>query len=191
MHCSTLALLIFLLLSSCASSPPAPPEDVAQQILVALEDDQPAQAERLFAQIADQREHREKVYPVIYDAAGEHFSAGDVESATRLLRFMSDVYPDARSVDEALLYALFLERAEQAKPQAALLEEIESTLARLQSGPGDAAPIVDLVATQHAIDIDRLPDARLSFERFLANWDGSEGELITYVEDIDRYLASH
>jgi hypothetical protein len=41
------------------------------------------------------------------------------------------------------------------------------------------------------IDRGDLAGARAAFERFVLRWNGQPEALAVYVEDVDRYLASH
>jgi len=179
------------LFASCASTSPAgTPDKVATEIVNALDDGRVDDAANLFEDVSKSEEYRQKIYPLIYDAAQDRYVRGDAAGAAGLLRFMSQEYPNADAVQRALLYSLFQLRGQQQTPSPELLEEMGAALkaVRAQSHP----PVwTDLVATQLLIDEGRLNEALDTFERFAGRWDGQPEAIAVYVEDIERYLASH
>ena len=188
----TLALAcVPILVASCTSTrAPASPDRLASQILIAIEDGRQNDAFDLFNDVAESEVHRQRIYPVLYQAAQDYYMRGEAAESTALLRFMASEYPEATAVDEALLYSLFLLRATEEEASPALVAEMEEALDEVRSLP--YVPLwVDLVATQSLIDRNRLADARLSFQRFAGSWDGQPESIAIFVEDIDRYLASH
>lgn len=188
----TLSLSLALaLLASCAATPAGPPDQVASEILIALEAGETDKAGDLFEPVEDESSYREKIYPVVYDAAQMRYEQGEFETSVTMLRFLAQHYPDANAVREALLYGLFLERASQSTPDPQLLDEIEGTLAELQDASSSLPVWVDLVATQSHIDHGRLAEAEEAFIRFRQSWDGMPAALALYVNDLERYLASH
>ncbi len=179
--------VLLLLLTACMATPLGPPRQIGSEIVVALDAGNEDQAVDLFSRATKTGGARDLLYPVLFDDARGRYEAGEAEGAARILRFMRDRYPDARAVREALVYALFLERSNQAGPAP----ELSAQLARELEAVDGRSPWVDLVRTQHSIDRGSTDDARVSFERFVSRWDGEPAQLMPYVEDLDRYLASH
>jgi outer membrane protein assembly factor BamD (BamD/ComL family) len=182
---------IALVALACAAPQAGPPEDLAHEIIADIDAGRAGDAAERFARVDDEAVYRERIYPIVYDAAQERWAAGDAASAADLLRFLVHGYPSASSARQAFLYCLFVERAAQQKPEKELVDEIGSQLVALRERTATPPPWADLVATQHAIDEGRLAEARSSFDRFLAVWPGEPQELLIYVEDIDRYLSTH
>jgi hypothetical protein len=177
-----------LALAACQTVSP-PPDQVGQEIVTALEEGRSGPAARAFEAVEDEGEYRELIYPVLYDAARRHYTAGELEPALEILRFMEPRYPEGSSVRLALAYSLFLQYSQ--KPSEGLRRELDGVLAELRSRDVTLPAWVDLFETQVAIDDGRLDAADESFEKFLASWDGSPASLAVYVEDVGRYLASH
>ena len=188
----TTVLVTLPLFVSCASTskPSGSPDKVATEIVNALDDGRVDDAASLFENVSKSEEYRQKIYPLIYEAAQDRYVRGDAAGATALLSFMAEEYPDADAVQRALLYSLFLLRGQQDTASSELLEQMERSVSavRAQSRP---PAWVDLVATQLLIDQGRLGDALDTFERFAGSWDGQPEAIAIYVEDIERYLASH
>src|SRR5262249_58816101 len=107
--------------------------------------------------------------------------------------FMSAHYPQSIAVRQALVYALFVERAGSEQPAAELVQAFGKALAGLPKDAGDTAPWLELARAQQAIDSGDLTVAREAFARFNSAKKEKEAapELTVYVEDIDRYLRSH
>jgi len=184
------ALLLALPLLACAcatTSSSGPPAEVADQIVLAIESDQDARAGELFARSA--ADDRESMYPTLYQAAQTRYEAGDNAGALELLRFMADNYPDAVSVRQALLYALFVERG--TTQTATWSGEADRTLAELRAGGASLPQWVDLCEAQLRADQDRPAEARKAFAAFRQGWDGNPPELAVYIDDLERYLNSH
>ena len=179
-----------LVLSGCATTPSGSPDQVATDIVMALETSDWDRADDLFAPVSQSPEYRERIYPVLYDAAASHYANGETQLAAPILRFGRTHYPDAVALREALLYCLFIERSQANQANEAQMAEMEDLLVELDER-GHTPAWADLVRTQLAVDRGRLPDARESFDRFLAGWNGQPNSLLVYVEDVDRYLASH
>jgi hypothetical protein len=184
-------LLALPLAAGCAAAPAGPPDQVAARIVVDLDRGESDDARELWKGVAARPEHRERIYPILYQAARERYSRGDVAGSSRILRFMEPRYPDALAVRQALLYSLFVERALMEAPDPKLVAAIEEGLADVREGSAQLPAWVDLVATQTAIDQNRLSEARESFGRFRSQWQGEPQELALYVEDLERYLTSH
>jgi hypothetical protein len=186
---TTILLFLSLSLFACQSAPTGPPEEVAGEILLAIESDQPARARDLFDRSG--ADSRESMYPILFSAAQERYERSDSTGAVELLRFMAERYPEGSSVRQALLYGLMVRRARQDVATVEEVSETDEILKSLRAGSATLPLWVDLVEAQQRIDQDRLPEARQAFDRFLAAWDGQPVELMVYVEDIDRYLTSH
>ncbi|TDJ72748.1 MAG: hypothetical protein E2O39_06155 [Planctomycetota bacterium] len=186
----TFAIALPLVLAACASTPAGPPADVAHEIVAALDVGRVEAADDAFAAVGERAEYRDKIYPVLFTAAGERFETGEGD-AVPLLRFLAAHYPDAIAVREALVYGLFLERAEQVTADPELVQELETTAAELRERGAPATPWLDLVDAQVAIDRGRTTEARVAFDQFLVAWNGSPNELWPYVEDLERYLTTH
>ena len=183
-------LCSILLLASCATVPTGTPKEVATTLIEDLDAGRVQDADDLFDRIADDDSYREKVYPVVFEAARERYAQGDPAAAAQLLRFMAPRYPDALSVREALLYSLFLERAQSTAPDPALMEELDEALSELRASATEVPVWVDLVAAQQAVDRGERSAARESLARFLERWEGQPPELLLYVEDLERYLRT-
>lgn len=185
----SILLLFCLSFLACQTSPTGPPEDVASEIVLALDSDQPSRAADLFEGSAEGS--RESMYPVLYSAAQERYERGDASASVELLRFMAEHYPEAGAVRQALLYGLMVRRSSQDTATSAQVAETEKILSDLRESNAALPLWVDLVEAQLRIDQNRLDEARQSFDAFLGAWDGQPVELMVYIEDIDRYLASH
>ena len=193
MNHPTIALFCVLpLFTACAAtaSPAGSPDEVAALIVTALDERRVDEAGELFDGASRSEGHRQQIYPLLYEAAEDRFVRGDGAGATALLSFMAAEYPGAQAVQRALLYSLFLQRGQQGSANAELTERMADAVQAVRSQ--SRAPVwVDLVETQLLIDQGRLSDALDSFERFAGSWDGQPEAIAIYVEDIERYLASH
>lgn len=179
-----------LLAGSCAVAPPGTPDQVASDLLADVDAGRAGQARSSFQRATASGVDAERLYPILHGEAQARYEAGEHAGAARLLRFLTAVYPDAVGARQGLVYALFMERAGRPQADPEIAAELERELALLAGAPA-AEPWLDLVATQNAIDQDRVDEARGHFDSFLAAWDGEPQELFVYVEDLDRYLASH
>ena len=176
-------------LAGCVTVPSGPPDQLAAEVLAAIDEERVDDARALFEPVSGDASYREKMFPILFEGASQRFEAGDTAASTRVLRFMDEGWPDARGVDEALVYSLFLERARASEADPTVSAEIESALADLTA---EGAPVwVDLIRAQNAIDRGRLGEAREDYERFLTAWNGEPPALEAYVEDVGRFLASH
>lgn len=183
--------LLSLFMVACVSSPTGPPAEVAANLVSYLDDGATADAGDLMKQVSRKSGYFERIYPVLFEAARERYEAGDPAGAARILRLMSNNYPQAMAVREALIYSLFMQRAAIDKPDLVLTNEIEQTLAEFTSQTGAQSAWLELIGTQAAIDAGKLEEARESLLRFLDTWDGEPPSLLVYVEDLERYLRSH
>lgn len=181
-------LFLSFVFAACASVP-ASPDSVGERLVAALDDGDVREADGLFDSLARDPDAVERVYPVLYEAAEARFDAGEPARASAILRFMAPRYPDARSVREAWLYALFLERAESDEADPALVDEMETLVGELEGPP---RPLwVDLAATQVAVDRGRGAEAGESYVRFVDAWSGEPASLMPYVEDLERWIRTH
>src|SRR5262249_34445064 len=134
---------------------------------------------------------REQLYPLLYEAARSRYQGGDAAHAAAVLRFMERQYPNSSAVQEALVHALFLERAASEHPPADLVRELGDTLGHLAQRD---SPLIELARAQNAIDRGDLGAAREALARYRAkplDAGATSAELSVYVEDVDRYLKSH
>ena len=182
---------LILALTACVSpGPSGAPQEVAGEIVAAFDAGDTAKASELFASIDGNAEYLDKIYPVLFDAAGQRFGRGDGAGAVDILAEMARYYPGATAVREALAYALFLERGARETADPERVELLGTTLDDMRSA-GSTSPWMDLIETQLRIDQGDLAASRAAFDRFLQGWDGNPDDMWIYVEDLDRYLASH
>jgi len=184
-------LLSIPLFAACISTPAGPPETVAGEILAALEAGESAKADKLFKPVARKEEYRQKIYPTLYGAAQDRYDRDDIDGSVDILRFLGEHYPDATAVREALVYGLFLQRSTLDEADPDLSAEIDGSLAKVRAKTATPPVWFDLVETQQEIDRGRLVEARAAYERFRSNWEGTPDSLWVYVDDLERYLASH
>lgn len=166
------------------------PEEATQAILAAAEAGDTAEANRVFDSFARSSIQRDRVYATLYDAAQARYENGRAGDAALVLAFVTDRYPGAVAAKEALVYALFLERAERGAADGELTAAIDAAVADVRAASPTPAVWVDLAATQAALDAGDRARAEDAFASFLGAWDGSPAELMTYVEDLDRRLQS-
>jgi outer membrane protein assembly factor BamD (BamD/ComL family) len=187
---TTLLPSFAFLFAGCAATPPAPPEELANTLLTELEAGKVDEARKLFEIVEDDDEYRDKIYPVIYGSARTRYLEGNPSNAAVLLRFLREGYPDAHAVPEALLYALFLQRAGQAEADPALTAEIDSLVSDLREEKTTLPVWMDLIEAQQAFDRGDVELARAAYSRFLATWDRRPNDplLYVYVDDIGRHL---
>lgn len=187
----SLPCVLTLLLAACAGTPSGPPEMVAEGILADLDAGRPQAAAERFRAAAADADVRQRIYPMLYGDARRRYESGDYASAGLCLEFLAEHYPDAAAVREALVYALFLERSRLPAADPELVERIGRALTAVHERSVDPPAWLDLVAAQNALDQARPEQARVALARFHAGWDGHPAGLQTYIEDLDRYLASH
>lgn len=179
---------------SCASTSVqtfASPEEATAAIVTAAEAGDDDEANRIFDSFARSSVKRDQVYASLFDTASSRYESGRSGDAARILGFVTKNYPNAVAAREALVYSLFLERAEAGVATDESTEAMEAAIKDVRSSVATPSPWVDLADTQVAIDKNDLPRARRSFDAFLARWDGAPASVVLYVEDIDRYLQSH
>ena len=136
--------------------------------------------------------YSERMYPMLYGRAAQHYDTGDTAGAAALLAFMHEHYPESDAVAEALLYSVFLERASEgvsSEPDGTTGTELDDALADVLEQDATPPVWVDLFRTQRAIDRGRLAEAREALDRFRGSWDGQPVALTLYVDDLERYLA--
>lgn len=189
-----LAAFVSLLAPSCASSGgrkySTPEEATAAMISAAVAGDMP-EAELIFETFADDPVQRDRAYVALFGAASERYGTGRSAEAANVLTFVTDRYPHAAAAREALVYALFLERAEAGAANEASSSAMKKAITAVRAGGATSPPGVELAETQVAIDGGDLDRARETFDAFLVGWDRTPADLVVYVEDIDRYLQSH
>lgn len=186
--------LAWTLASGCASTSQrsfAGPEEAAVAVLTALEEGRPGEADQIYGTFTQSRTNEELLYPVLYDAARGRFESGEPARAAQVLELLVDRHPTAAGSREALVYALFLERAEQGVATPDQTARLAEAIAGLRGTSPQLVPWVDLAETQLRIDEGRLGEARDSFARFLGAWEGEPAGLLTYAEDLNRYLQTH
>jgi len=174
---------------ACASTPAAvPPEQAAPKIVALLDAGKSGDADELFA--AEEREPsvRDGLYPLLYEQARGRFERGETTGAAAILRFMARAYPKSIAVREALVYALFVERAGSAQPPPELVQEMGTVIATLEGA--DVPPWVELARAQEAIDGGKPGTAREALARFQRANTDSTPEIVLYAEDIERYLQT-
>ena len=188
----SLSLFALTALGACAATPTGPPDAVSLELIAAIDEARYAEADDLFERVADNEAFTEEIYPILFETARERHGVEDYEGAANLLRFIARHYGAGNAAEEALLHTLFLQRSQLTGPTPELSAEIDQVVAALRTRES-ASAWVELVATQAAIDQDRLPQAQESFDRFVENWDGqaADDEFMLYVENIARYLDSH
>ncbi len=186
-------VLAWTLASGCASTSHsfAGPEEAAVAVLTALEEGRSTDAERIYGTFTRSRTNEELLYPVLYDAARSRFEGGEPARAAQVLELLVDRHPTAAGSREALVYALFLERAELGEATSEQSARLSEAIAGLRGTSTRIVPWVDLAETQLRIDEGRLDEARDSFARFLGTWEGEPASLLTYAEDLNRYLQTH
>jgi len=184
-------LLLTLSIGACAATPTAPPRELAETIATDLAAGRVEQANERFADVEDDEDYREQLYPVLFDAARARYESGDGAGAAAQLRFLGERFPESRSVHEALVYALFLERSAQESSDPELVQELTDALTRLAEFDETGPSFVDLVAAQAAVDRGDTDAARSALDRFLRVWDGRPAELMPYVEDLGRAIAAN
>ena len=196
---SLLAAVLFL--SGCGSTPASAPDDdaparvdvvqTADEIAAHLLSGNVAAAEGLITRVGEQADY-EAVFAVLYDRAEALASERDYDSCIRINQFLVDTYPDERTAKEALLYSLWLYRAQSGRPfDPGTVKEIESEAARLRGDGGPVPVWVDIALTQAAIDGGDIPTARAAMDRFNARWDREPPALRTYVGELERYIETH
>jgi len=178
--------------AACATSPSSDdsPSAVGASITADLLDGRAAEADQLFERYARTNRYREALYPVLFNAAHRHYESDAPTDAAKLLRFVHAKYPDSAAAREALLYALFVQRAAASVADTALVGEIGALLQEFDSVA--QRPVWTwLVEAQYWIDRGRVPQAAPAFQTFRTQWDGQPQELAAYVTELDRWLRSH
>jgi hypothetical protein len=185
-----LAALACACATACVAAPPLDPEQGAPRIVALLDAQKTREADELFEAEAREAAFRDALYPLLYAEARGRFEHGAAPGAATILRFMMRQYPGSIAVREALVYALFLERA--ASPQAApeLVAELGAVLATLQHEDVTLPPYVELALVQQAIDRGEPAVARDALARFQRAGTDAPPEIVLYAEDLDRYLRS-
>lgn len=189
--CAALVLLLAPSCSSTSKSAYTTPEEATTAIISSAAAGDVQEAGRIFDSLADDPVQRDRVYAALFNAASQRYESGQSAEAANLLTFVTEHYPNAAAAREALVYALFLERAEAGATTEASTGALNEAITSVRSGVTRPPTWVELAATQVAIDDGDLARARETFDSFLTSWDQQPSGLALYVEDIDRYLQSH
>ena len=182
---------VLVLLGGCSLAPSDPPGEVASRILEDLEAERTQQAADRFDAVANDERYRQVIFPVVYEAAGQRYRNEELKDAAGLLEFLNDRYPQAAAPREALLYALFIQRAGSEEPNPDTLARMETLIQEIRALSVSPPGWVDLAAAQNGIDRGRLSDSREAYARFRAEWSGDPPELAEYVTELGRYLETH
>jgi hypothetical protein len=156
-----------------------------------LDEGETGKAEDLFEASARADAARDQLYPLLYETARARYELGEATGSAAILRFMAEQYENSRAVDEALVYALFLQRAGTEVPPPELVQELGAAISRLRESATEAPAWVELAAAQQAIDRGDLGAARQAYARFQLAEKEASPQLTVYIEDIDRYLRTH
>ncbi|KAA3609575.1 MAG: hypothetical protein DWQ01_09605 [Planctomycetota bacterium] len=167
-----------------------PPGRVAARIVAHLNAGETEAANELFEDYASEDRYHQTLYPVLFDAAEEYHDTGRPAEAVSVMRFVVEQYPDGNAAKEALLYSLFLLRAEAGKADRLMLDEMGVLLDELEGEPQNPAWI-QLISTQYWIDRDRPREAKRAFEQFESEWNGRPSYLASYVTEIERWLQTN
>jgi len=184
------APMLLLLVIGCQSTG-VPPTQIAADVAALLVAGDTARAEARFEEIGGD-DDRALAYPVLHGQAETLWQQRDYASCIRVNRFLVAHYPDRVSAREALLYALFLNRARTGKvPGEATrreMAELGTAIRRVSKEP----PLwVDLALVQVAIDGGDQRIARASMARFRSRWNGRPASLRDYAQELDRWLLTH
>jgi hypothetical protein len=180
--------IVLVLLAGCRTAASGPPEELAPRMVAALDAGDEEAAAELFDATSDGA--RERLYPLLYEEARTRYAGGMSAEAARVLRFMAPRYPRARAVREALVYALFLERARAPEAPPELVAELDALVGELRAA-GEPPLWIALVEAQLAIDRGEPLAALEALAAFQSGWDGQPEELAVYVDDLERYLSAH
>jgi hypothetical protein len=176
--------------AACATVPADPPGVVGARLVEHIEAGRLADASAEFDAVAANAHYRERIYPIVYEAARRRYADAEPAQAIALLRFLTERYPQAMAAREALLYAHLVHRGTQVRPDPAALDEIDRLLGELRDSSTPLPIWIELVAAQQAIDRGDLAEARAAVAGFRAGWDGAPAELGLYVEELERYLQA-
>ena len=164
-------------------------EAAAIEVVARVEAGDIPAAAQLYSDYGRWRGDPDALYPNLYDTSAELFELGDAAGAADLLALLADRHPSAVSVHEALVYALFVASAESSDPELGL--RLDDAIARLRAIAPARPGWVDLAETQRRIDRGDLDGARRTLATFESGWTGTPQELTPYVQDLERYLATH
>jgi len=178
------------LAGACATAPPLAPEQGAPRIVALLDGDKAQEADELFTAHASQANFRDALYPLLYAEARGRFEHGAAPGAAAILRFMTRQYPGSIAVREALVYALFLERAASAQAAPELVQELGAVIASLQHEDVALPPWIELARAQQALDHGERTAAREALAHFQQAKTDAPPEIVLYAEDLDRYLRT-
>ncbi|MEN8148590.1 MAG: hypothetical protein ABFS86_02135 [Planctomycetota bacterium] len=183
-------LLVLLASTACRTTPTPPPGQVAEDVAVLLAAGDVAKAEEAFRLLDD--DGLDTAFGVLFARGREMAEQRDYGTCIRVNRFLVAHYPRRPDAREALLFALWLERARTGKPHdAATIKEMRALGAAVRTTEKDSPVWVDLALAQVAIDAGDLDAARAAMARFHARWNGHPASLGDYALEVDRWLASH
>ena len=167
------------------------PTEATAAIVESVDEGERQEASRIFDTFARGSTQREQVYAELFGTAEQRYRNKRAEGAADVLEFVCAKYPGAVNAREALVYARFMERAENGVPKVGQAEAMEAAIADYRSVADRPSAFVDLALVQLAIDDGDLGQAREDFRNFLGTWDGGSPEIMLYVEDLGRYLETH
>ena len=184
------ALLALTVLAACQTTR-VPPGQVAEDVAVLLAAGDVAKAEEAFRHLADD-EGRDAAFPILFARGREMAEQRDYGTCIRLNRFLVTHYPKHMEAREALLFALWLERARTSKPHdGAAQKEMVALGTAVRSAEKNPPVWIDLALAQVAIDSGDVEGARAAMARFTARWNGHPASLSDYALELERWLASH
>jgi hypothetical protein len=179
-----------LLVAACQSTEGPPPRDTAGEVAGLLVAGKTAEADARFATLAGEND-RALAYEVLFDRARKLTGQRDYDSSMRINRFLVKHYPDRLSAREALLYALWLDRARSGEPHPDRTRREMEDLA-VSIGKAGTPPVwADLAMAQVAADDGNVTVARASMARFRSRWNGRPASLGSYVTEMERWIASN
>ena len=187
----SIVLATTLFAAACGSTPSAPPDETAGDVAAHLVSGDVAGAETRFREIEDE-EGREAAYSTLFRKAKALCAERDYASCASINRFLVGRFPERAGPREALVYALWLDRAISGEPSSgATREEIRTHAASLRSS-GETPPAwIDLALTQTEIDAGDVDAARSALARFTSRWDGRPPSLRDYAVELTRWIESH
>jgi len=186
-----LALTAMLLFAIGCRSTGAPPAQTAAEVAALLVAGDTARAEDRFGEIGAD-DDRALAFPVLFGQAQTQWKQRDYASCIRINRFLVAHYPERVSAREALLYALFLDRARTGTvPNGATRREMQQLGTAIRKASKEPPLWVDLAMVQVAIDGGEGQLARAAMARFHSRWNGRPALLRDYAQELDRWLATH
>lgn len=183
-------LLAVFALAACRTTQ-VDPSRVADDVAGLLAAGDVAKAEEAFRTLSGD-DARDAAFPVLFARGRELAEQRDYGTSIRINRFLVTHYRSRMEAREALMFALWLERARTGKPHdEATIKEMRALGAAVRSGEKDPPVWVDLALAQAGIDGGDLAGARAAMARFEARWNGHPASLSDYAIEMGRWLASH